>query len=223
MDSKFNLKSLDVSQYIYFNPTKMASIEDIKTIVELDNTFKLPNETNVNDNYANLSDYIYRNIINAKFLCKGLNANYVKDAFTTSDAVLVISSSGVQLMPNGNIFGFALLIFDETDNSIYVDVICSHSGIKYAGEVMINKVLGLCEMLLIRKIKLKSVTSAISFYEKYGFVKIGDCSDNNELCEMERIYKKKAVGGKSKTSGKLFGRRTKRKRNKKRKNTRKRV
>jgi hypothetical protein len=214
MNSKFNLKSLDISKYIYFNPTKVASIDDIKTIVELDNTFKLQNEANVNDNYANLSDYIYRNIRNSNFLCKGLNADYVKDAFTTSDAVLVISSSGVELMPNGNIFGFALLIFDETDNSIYIDVICSHSGIKYAGEVMINKVLELCEMLLITKIKLKSVTSAISFYEKYGFVKIGLCADSNQLCEMERIYKKKAIGGKRKTN--------KRKKTKKSKRTNKR-
>jgi len=222
MDSKFNLKSLDISQYIYFNPTKIASIEDIKTIVELDNTFKLPNEANVNDNYANLSDYIYRNIRNSNFLCKGLNANYVKDAFTTSDAVLAISSSGVELMPNGNIFGFALLIFDETDNSIYIDVICSHSGIKYAGEVMINKVLELCEMLLIKKIKLKSVTSAIPFYEKYGFVKIGLCADSNQLCEMEKIYKKKAIGGKSKASRKRFGKTNKRKKTKKSKRKNKR-
>ncbi len=214
MDSKFNLKSLDISKYIYFNPTKIASIDDIKTIVELDNTFKLPNESNVNDNYANLSDYIYRNIRNSNFLCKGLNPNYVKDAFTTSDAVLVISSNGVELMPNGNIFGFALLIFDETDNSIYIDVICSHSGIKYAGEVMINKVLELCEMLLITKIKLKSVTSAIPFYEKYGFVKIGLCPGSDQLCEMERIYKKKAIGGKRKTN--------KRKKTKKGKRTNKR-
>ena len=62
--SIFNLKSLDVSQYIYFNPTKIASIEDIKTIIELNNNFKLPNEANASDNYTNLSDYIYRNIKN---------------------------------------------------------------------------------------------------------------------------------------------------------------
>jgi predicted GNAT family N-acyltransferase len=215
MDSKFNLKTLETSQYIYFNPTKIASIEDIKTIVELNNTFKLPNEANVNDNYKNLSEYIYRIIKNSNFLCKGLNASYVRDAFANTDAILVVSSSGVELLPNGNIFGFALLNFDETDNSIYIDVICSHSGIKYAGEVMINKVLELCEMLFIRKIKLNSVASAISFYEKYGFVKRSDCSDSNQLCKMERIYKKKAVGGKRK--------KTKRKQNKKRKNTRKRV
>ena len=216
MDSKFNLKTLEMSQYIYFNPTKMASIEDIKTIVELNNTFKLPNEANANDTYKNLSEYIYRIIKNSNFLCKGLNADYVKDAYANADAILVVSSSGVELLPNGNIFGFAVLNFDETDNSIYIDVICSHSGIKYAGEVMINKALELCEMLFIRKIKLNSVASAISFYEKYGFVKRGDCSDSNQLCKMERIYKKKAVGGKSK-------RRTKRKQNKKRKNTRRRV
>jgi hypothetical protein len=44
----------------------------------------------------------------------------------------------MNLLPNGNIYGFALINFDEMNNSILIDVICSHVGIKYAGEILIT-------------------------------------------------------------------------------------
>ena len=110
------------------------------------------------------------------------------------DAVLVISTNGVNLLPNGNVYGFALINFDDRDNSIYIDVICSHIGIKYAGDSLIKNIVEICRLLVIIKIKLKSVSSAISFYEKYGFVKTTEC-DNNNLCEMKKIINK--TGGKS--------------------------
>jgi hypothetical protein len=43
--------------------------------------------------------------------------------------------------------------------------------LKYAGDSLIKTILEISGLLGIVKIKLKSVESAISFYEKYGFVK----------------------------------------------------
>ena len=93
-----------------------------------------------------------------------------------SDAVIIIGST-MDILPNGNIFGFALINFDEKTNSIYIDVICSHIGIKGAGDILINQIEDISRRLFIGKIHLKSVKSAISFYEKYGFIK------NDKLCD----------------------------------------
>ena len=98
-------------------------------------------------------------------------------------------------MPNGNIFGFALINFNENDNSVYIDVICSHIGVKYAGDILIRSINYICSILFIKKITLNSVSSAISFYERYGFYKKGLCQNSEELCEMEKIIVK-TLGGK---------------------------
>lgn len=56
---------------------------------------------------------------------------YFKPTESNVDAVIIIgSTSTMKILPNGNIFGFALINFDEKTNSIYIDVICSHIGIK---------------------------------------------------------------------------------------------
>jgi hypothetical protein len=56
-------------------------------------------------------------------------------------------------------------------NSIYVDVICSHIGIKGAGELLLNEIEEISRNLFITKVRLNSVKGAIPFYEKYGFIK----------------------------------------------------
>jgi hypothetical protein len=60
----------------------------------------------------------------------------------------------------------------------------------------------MCTILFIRKIKLKSVSSAISFYEKYGFYKKGLCENTKDLCEMEKIIVKKTSGGNTRNTKK---------------------
>ena len=75
----------------------------------------------------------------------------------------------------------------------------------------------MCNILFITKIKLNSVDSAISFYEKYGFYKKGICDNNEELCEMEKNLTKKSLGGKPRKS-KKSKKRGKTKKNKTRKN-----
>ena len=84
--------------------------------------------------------------------------------------------------------------FDEANNSIYIDVICSHIGIKYAGEILIKTIQDICEKLFMTKIYLKSVKSAISFYEKIGFTKKDSSCD--DMCLMIKTINKK-TGGKT--------------------------
>lgn len=115
-------------------------------------------------------------------------------------------------MPNGNIFGFALINFNEKDNSVYIDVICSHTGIKYAGEILLNSIDYMCNTLLITKIKLNSVSSAVSFYEKYGFKKKELCENNTDLCEMEKNISKKSLGGNRRKTKKRQNKKTNKRR-----------
>lgn len=170
-----------------------------------------------------MSEYILRLIENTEFLCKGLSLSYKKNAVETANAMIVISSSGMNILPNGNVFGFALLNFNEKENSLYIDIICSHVGIKYAGEILLKSITHMCNILFITKIKLQSVSSAISFYEKYGFNKKTACDIPGQLCEMEKILTKKSLGGKQrKTKKRNLNKRTKKGTNKRKLSTKKR-
>jgi hypothetical protein len=197
MNLKYNLKNEgNIQTYLYFKPTESNILDDIKSLIEYDGEIKVySNNEDVNayNSYKNVTEYIFRVITNSGFLCKGLNPSYISDVFDTADAVLIIGSS-MNLLPNGNIYGFALINFDETHNSIYVDVICSHIGIKYVGEFLIKTIQDICGKLFMTKIYLKSVKSAISFYEKYGFTKKEPSCD--DMCLMIKNINKKA-GGKS--------------------------
>jgi len=197
MNVRYNLKNdKNIQKYIYFKPTENNNLDDIKTLIEYTGEIKVyPNNEDVNphNSYKNITDYIYRIITNSNFLCKGLNPIYISDAFDTADAVVIIGSS-MNLLPNGNIYGFALINFDEADNSIYIDVICSHIGIKYAGDILINSIQDICREIFMKKIYLKSVKSAISFYEKYGFIKKEPLCDT--MCLMIKTLNER-VGGKT--------------------------
>lgn len=195
MSVRYNLKNdRTIQTYLYFRPTESNNLDDIKTIIEYSGEVKVyPNNEDVNtyNSYKNVTDYIFRIITNSNFLCKGLNPSYIFDGFDNADAILVIGSS-MNLLPNGNIYGFSLINFDEAHNSVYIDIICSHIGIKYAGEILIKTIQDICEKLFITKIYLKSVESAISFYEKYGFTKKESSCDN--MCLMIKTINKKTGG-----------------------------
>ena len=203
MSLKYNLKNLPTNTNVYFNPNSSNNLDEIKEIIESDAYFTLPNEIDINDNYKILSEYICRLIENSGFLCKGLSLEYIKYAFETADAIIAISSTGINILPNGNIFGFALINFNEKDNSVHIDVICSHTGIKYAGEIVLNSIDYMCNILLITKIKLNSVSTAVTFYEKYGFKKKELCENNKDLCEMEKNISKKSLGGNRRKTNKI--------------------
>jgi len=189
---KYNIKKSNKKTYIYFKTKKNNNLEDIKSLIKDDDE-----DVNPYNSYKNATEYIYRIINKSGFLCKGLNADYILESFDNVDAVVIISSS-MNILPNGNIFGFALINFDEKSNSIYVDVICSHIGIKGAGDILINEIQDISRKLLMTQIYLTSVESAISFYEKYGFTKYDEsCKD---MCLMMKSMNQKNGGKERKTN-----------------------
>ncbi len=196
MTLKYNLKKLDTSTTICFNPiTFYEDVDDIKTILEDENSYTVIE----NEKYNSLSKYIYRMITKVEFLCKGLNETYILEAFERADAIIIIGTNGLPILPNGNIFSFAIVKFNDYDNSIYLDVICSHIGIKYAGEKLLQSIEKIANHLKISKIVLNSVKSAIPFYEKYGFKKTKMCEENN-LCEMKKMVTKTNIYATSTTN-----------------------
>lgn len=174
MSSRYDIRNNGESKtYIYFKPTENNHLEDIKILLGSLDTIEVYDGSSASDpynSYKNITDYIYRIINNSEFLCKGLNKDYILDSFNEVDAVVIIGST-TNLLPNGNIFGFASIKFEEMSNSIYVDVICSHVGIKGAGELLLNEIEEISRNLFITKLQLNSVKAAIPFYEKYGFIK----------------------------------------------------
>ena len=194
MDLKYNIKNninnINTKTYIYFKPTEINNLDDIKLLLEDDDKIDIYTNEDVNsyNSYKYVTDYIYRITDKSEFLCKGLNLDYILNSFDTADAVVIIGSL-MNILPNGNIFGFALINFNEKNNSLYIDVFCSHIGIKGTGEILINEIEYICRKLLITKIYLNSVKSAISFYEKYGFTKYDKVCDN--VCVMIKYMNKK--------------------------------
>jgi len=213
MEKRYNLKNENVTTSIYFNTNTSKNLDDIKLLLEENaNIHVYPNSEDVTaeNSYKNITDYIYRLVENTEFLCKGLNSDYILESFDKVDAVVVIGSS-MNLLPNGNIFGFALIEFDEKNNSIYIDVICSHIGIKGAGDVLITTVEDMTRKLLMTEIYLTSVKTAIPFYNKYGFIKHDESCDN--MCVMIKSINKK-FGGKNKKSRKNTGKKSRIRKNK---------
>ena len=204
MSLRYNIKNdINTKTYIYFKPTESNILADIKSLIETDGEINVyPNDEEVNpyNSYKNITDYIYRIIKKSEFLCKGLNPDYILGSFDKADAVVIIGSK-MNLLPNGNIYGFTLINFDEINNSIYIDVICSHIGIKYCGDILIHAIQNMCVKLFMTKIYLKSVNSAISFYEKYGFTKKNPLCD--DMCLMIKTIKIKTI--KTKTINKKNG------------------
>ena len=210
MSVRYNLKNnTNTKTYIYFKPTEGNNLDDIKMLLGDDGKIDVyPNSEDVNpyNSYKNVTDYIYRIINNSRFLCRGLNPEYILDSFDTADAVVIIGSS-INILPNGNIYGFALINFDEEHNSIYIDVICSHIGIKGAGDILITAIQDISKKLFMTKIHLKSVKSAILFYEKYGFTKYDNLCD--DMCVMIKSMNIKNGGKRRKTNKQIKSRKIK--------------
>jgi hypothetical protein len=183
---------------------KIEDLVNIQTILEETPPFITHVDTT---EYTAVKDYIDRLVNNSEFLCRNINSGYILQSFLESDAVIVIGSENI--LPNGNIFGFALINFNPTH--IYIDVICSHVGISGSGDILMNNIKNICQPLSMTKIKLQSVNSAIGFYAKYGFVKTESLCTN--MCEM--VYTV-TTGGKRK----MKRRKTKRRQTKRRKTKR---
>ena len=221
MDLRYNIKNnINTKTHIYFKPTESTHLDDIKILLEQDDKLLLhPNNEDENqyNAYKDVTNYIYRMITKTEFLCKNLNPDYILESFDHCDAVVIISSS-IDILPNGNIFGFALINFNEVDNSIYIDVICSHIGIQGAGDILMNEIQGITRKLYMTKIYLKSVDTAISFYEKYGFVKYDKLCD--DMCIMIKSINNQN-GGKKRKTNKRKSRKTRKTRKNRRLKTKK--
>ena len=176
---RYSAKKIKTKTHIYFNKTT-PEIDDIKMLLTSANFDVYPNDEdenkNKNNTYKNAMGLIQSKVEN-DFLCEGLSKDYITGSFKKVDAIVAVGSPG-DLLPNGSVFGFALIQFNDKTNSIYIDVICSHIGIKYGGEILMKEIDNICKALFMTQISLQSVDSAISFYKKYGFSKCDDlCKD----------------------------------------------
>ena len=188
MSFKYNIKNdKNIATSIYFNPNN-NNLDDIKILIE-DEINVNPNSEIVQNSYKHIKEYIYSIITKSEFLCKGLSPKYIRNSFNNADGVIIIGSSNV--LPNGNVYGFALLKFDEKKNAICIDVICSHKGIKGAGHYLLKQIEAIAKKLSMTQIYLTSVDTAISFYEKYNFKKKDMlCAD---MCLMIKSIKSKSI------------------------------
>ena len=187
MYERFLIKN-DLSVRLFFNEEyenedPVFDIELMKILLSNIPTLKIyPNDdVDRGQTYKNVSQRVFQIVNKSKFLCTGLNDEYIKSSMSTSEAIVVLGSEYMNIYPNGNVFGFALLEIDHASNQLYVDILCSHKGIKGAGDVLIKSIETIAKELHLREIKLNSVKSAVSFYEKYGFRKI---QMNGDLTEM---------------------------------------
>ena len=183
---------------------KNQDLENIKLLLENNTNLNVfPGDTNLQhvNYYQNVTDYILRIVKNSEFLCKNLYLEDIIEGSENSDFIVVIGTKGIDILPNGNILGFAFIKFNEEDNSININIICSHVGVKYGGDRLIKMIDIICKNLFVKKIKLLGVPSAIPFYEKYGFIKSNSCIPN-KTCEMTKIIVDKKFGGKIKTKNK---------------------
>ncbi len=206
MSLRYNVKDYeDIKTYIYFNPTKFNGVDtyknNIKRAIETHCKIKVyPNTEDINPHstYENLRDSIYRLMANSEYFCKGFLPKAVSSSIHYADAVVIVGSS-IDVLPNGNIFSFALINFQRRlrKKSIYIPEICSHQYIKGAGEILMNQIDDIARNTDMTDIDLISVPSAITFYEKYGFTKDLEICKVDNLCPMSKKINK-PNGGKRK-------------------------
>ena len=102
-------------------------------------------------------------------MCAGLFPTYITRVMLNSHAIITIKST-----TSDEIYGFAVIKFKTPKDELsylYLEIICSHKNVVGGGHVLINTVENICKSISFYKIKLHSVKQAISFYEKYNFVK----------------------------------------------------
>jgi hypothetical protein len=208
MDDRYSIKNAtDVQTYIYFKP-ESSLFDPIKgnrnkywLKLEGDTNFKVYPDSNDVDgddgttlqnlyetSYKNIAEYIYRLTKNSQTLCKNLPDYVGLKSFYSADAIVIVGSKN-NILPNGNIFGFALININgpqqRPPNSINIYVICSHTGIQGAGHILINAIEYIGRNLSMSQIDLSSVAEAYSFYTKYGFVKTS--KDINTSTDIKKI------------------------------------
>ena len=195
--SKYNIrtKSPVLKTSIFFNLDNISRNTDLYSILSSESEYDVFPEDEDDESYKEISDTIVRFVRNSGFLCRGkVNPRYVERSLTVADAIVVLGDN-TPLVPNGNIFGFATILFYESQNQIYIDVICSHSGVQGAGEHLLLSVENIGRKLLFHEVSLRSLTQVIPFYEKYGYRKTVTGCDNE--CPMVKSIRTTRGGAKS--------------------------
>jgi hypothetical protein len=206
--------------HIYFNPSYgldnlqyVGENEKKKTIEYVNNITRKITSDNIFDVVYKPFDVIYKSgqdddgddddgeypyenateiiIDKTQDLCKGtLNSDFISESFESAHAVVIISDS--LNISNGTIFGFALINFNKSYNSVSIEVICSNKGV---GKNLIEIIEHICKKLSMSIIYLVSVKSAIPFYKKMGFVKYKESCD--DMCTMIKIMRNGGKKGKT--------------------------
>lgn len=169
---KYDIKNKSTQTYIYMNPN---------VVVNFDVNLKNLNFIIVSDEskYNEISDYLIR-LVKNKLLCANLLYSKIVDALNNCTMLVIIGEN----LPYGTIYSFSAISYIsesintiygiEKDTYLYADYICSHKNIKYAGDKLMNSLFQISNALDINKFQLEPVESAVSFYEKYGFIHSGD-------------------------------------------------
>jgi virulence-associated protein VapD len=174
---------------IVINPQSTTDLQEITKALKKHKSIPIYSDDDApkHNSYENIQTSIQSLIKDSKTLCKGINNDYISELFDDADAVFVVGSYETQgmILPSGKIYGFALINFNELRKELYIEMFCTHSGMKYVGEHMIKQMTKISEIVEFDAIRLKSVASAISFYEKYGFEKtVESCED---MCVMVKL------------------------------------
>jgi hypothetical protein len=172
--------------HILFNPNGQK-LEAIKTILSLGFDGYIDDR----DKYINTIDSIMTKVEDES-LCKGKIADdYIGASFNRNDALIILSSKKIfendVFQKDEKIYGFAIVYFDEDKNKILIDIFCSHKDVKGAGEILIKNIETIAKTLSMGEIYLKSIKSAITFYEKFGFKKIEESCE--QMCLMVKSLK----------------------------------
>jgi len=134
------------------------------------------------DSYEGITNIIYQ-LIKINLFCKqSVDEDYILFSFMEIDAIIVIQSPDVSGMVQ--YLGFALITFIADKNTLTIETICSNSEYKGAGDYLMQKLEELARALSKKYIRLNSVGTAITFYEKYGFVK--EKASCTHLCTMTK-------------------------------------
>jgi len=189
------LEPESVKAEVFFNPNSLNSNENITNthlLVEnrMANVLIHPSDeekTLEDDLFSSVYESIMREIKFTQKYCQGLNKDYISDSLQQSDAILIVRRNSVR---DKTLYGFASLKIN--DEELHIDVICTNTDVSGTGSYMIKLLVEFCEASYIENFTLKSVTNAVGFYAKNGFV----CNDGDGLCPMKKMVPYSPRGGK---------------------------
>ncbi len=112
-------------------------------------------------------------------LCEGgyidktfLGTEYITDSLTNKDLVVFLTKDDGNLPNTGNFISAMSLVYIN-DNMIEIDILVSMIIYKYGGSNLLTYLLTAMRESEIRLCILKSLNTAFTFYQRYGFTYLG--------------------------------------------------